>query len=104
MAFYDFSKTDKESAVAQTTISECEPTLKKRVQIFSSLATRLFFLLLLLADVLWIGYALIRMGIALIGIGVSGGKVGYFKTLAEKGWIYVRRSLVCGVSLLIALC
>lgn len=108
MAIYDFSKADKSAAVVQPHVtdntSEEQPPISRRDQIFSTVATRLFFLLLLCADVLWIGYALLKFCIALAGLAFSGGKVSYFKHLIDKSWVSIRRSLVCGVSLLIAIC
>ncbi|MBS0605174.1 MAG: hypothetical protein JSS60_09105 [Verrucomicrobia bacterium] len=119
MAIYDFSKADKtgasasalpqrrfpdEGASAAPEMTDTPPQLSRRDQIFSALAARLFFFLLFLADLLWIGYALIRLAVALIGMAVTGGKVGYFMLLCEKAWVSSRRSFVCGVSLLVALC
>ncbi len=120
MAIYDFSKVDKTQTQATTLsqgqflpdVSSAAPEVNEesanfssqRSQIFSAIAARLFFFLLLLADFLWIGYVLIRFAVALIGIVVTGGKADYFKLLQEKAWVSLRRSLVCGVSLLVALC
>lgn len=119
MAIYDFSKVDKTranasaclkphlsdvGASAEPEITDAPRVLRQRDQIFSALAARLFFLLLLIANLLWIGYALIRLVVALIGRAVTGGKTSYFTLLSEKTWICARRSFVCGVSLLVALC
>lgn len=120
MAIYDFSKVEKSESNAsvfpqsrhpdeQNTSAASEqdpsPNLKvnKRDQIFSAIAARLFFLLLVAADLIWICYALAQMVFSAIGYSVTGGRVPYFKTLSEKAWITLRRSLVCGVSLMIAL-
>jgi hypothetical protein len=34
---------------------------------------------------------------------LTAGRVGYFNSLGGKAWVSLRRSLVCGVSLFIAL-
>ena len=119
MAIYDFPKVEK-SEVKATLLprqgsSEEEPPAaagitdslaaeqSSRDQIFSALAARLFFILLFAADLIWALYNLTLLAVALAGFALTGGKVEYFKLLNEKGWISLRRSLVCGVSLLIAL-
>ena len=48
-------------------------------------------------------YALVLLSYSLIGLLCTGGKVPHFKTFSDKYWISLRRSLVCGVSLLITL-
>lgn len=104
MAIYDFSSTDKNglSATAQVEAAP-PPQVRRRDQIFSATATRLFFVLLIAGDLLWTCFAFGRMAFAVIGYCVTGGRVPYFKDLSERAWIGLRRSLVCGVSLLIAL-
>ena len=70
---------------------------------FSSLAARLFFFLLLLADMLWAVYAVVLFSFGMTGMFLSFGKSSYFREVREKGSISLRRSLVCGISLFIAL-
>ncbi len=120
MAIYDFPKEAK--ARLKTSVAFCEsPTIEakssidsemgaaaekepsKKDQIFSGVATRLFFLLLVAADLLWVCYALVQMSVCALGYLVTAGKVSGFKRLSEKAWIALRRSLVCGVSLIVAL-
>lgn len=119
MAIYDFPKVEKRevnaSLLPRQGSSEEEPPAAAEItdalaaesspkdQIFSALAARLFFVLLFAADLIWALYNLTLLVIALTGFALTGGKVEYFKLLSEKGWISLRRSLVCGVSLLIAL-
>ena len=118
MAIYDFSKVDKNGmkvpvipevrskeapAAEQVAPGESQPQSCRRDQIFSAVAARLFFVLLLIGDLLWICFSLIRLCVALAGIACTGGKVPFFKTLGEKAWISSRRSIVCGVCLLLAL-
>lgn len=120
MAVYDFSKTEKEefktSPLPRMRYSEQElfsssPELKaplpskvsQRSSIFSAIAARLFFLLLFAADLLWACYAVLNLGFSLLGVTFSGGKAKAFKARSDKAWISLRRSLVCGVSLFLAL-
>lgn len=117
MAIYDFSKAEKDefktSPIPQKQYAEemsADPETKTAPEqtdssgrFFSSLAARLFFVLLLAADLLWTCYALVLMTIALLGSGFSLGKAPYFNKLKESAWVSLRRSLVCGVSLFIAL-
>src|SRR5271170_4108942 len=119
MAIYDFSKAEesevKTSALTQRCHADEEGSSagsgnevfqtkeKKRDRIFSAMAARLFFLLLVAADLLWIGYALVLLAISVVGFSFTGGRVPYFKNLSEKAWVVLRRSLVCGISLIIAL-
>jgi hypothetical protein len=118
MAIYDFSKVEKnvlktsplpqnrpiEEEEASTESSAAfHVKTKKRDQFFSALCARFFFLLLLIGDLLWTCYALVLFSSSLIGMILTSGKSHYFKTLRENAWISLRRSLVCGVALLIAL-
>jgi hypothetical protein len=107
MAIYDFSKAEKEElspSPSEPEMVECpQPHPKKRDRFFSSLAARLFFLLLLMGNLLWTCYALFRLLFCMTGRLATGDKMSVFKTKGEKAWISLRRSLVCGVSLFIAL-
>jgi hypothetical protein len=119
MAIYDFSKAEKSALNASmltqkrsseednSTASEMNEDLQLKANrwdpIFSTLAARLFFLLLVVADLLWLCYALVQMAFAVAGFLATRGKVPYFKNLSEKAWVTLRRSLVCAVSLMIAL-
>ncbi|MES2122276.1 MAG: hypothetical protein V4492_05810 [Chlamydiota bacterium] len=74
-----------------------------RDRFFSTLVTRLFFFLLLLGDCFWTVYALFLFLFASVGSALTMKKVRYFCTLKETAWISLRRALVCGISLFIAL-
>src|SRR5690348_9376443 len=109
MAIYDFSKAEKTELHASTLSQnqdfgeEIPPESEilqaqthKRDRWFSAVAARLFFSLLLIGYLFWTCYAL-------IGRLLTADKVSFFKVVGEKAWISLRRSLVCGVSLFIAL-
>ena len=115
MAIYDFSKAEKEelkladngfenedfssgSDISQT----FQPKVKTRDRLFSGFAARFFFLVLLIGDLMWTCFSLLRLSVSLIGRMVTVDKFPYFKVLGEKAWISLRRSLVCGVSLFLA--
>ena len=119
MAIYDLSKTEQNglktspllqhSYVEEEILNAPKETEKSEVpensrgRFFSSLAARLFFLLLLIGDLLWTCYALSLLCFSLIGTVFSWGKSRYFNGFKDKAWVSLRRSLVCGVSLFIAL-
>src|SRR5579871_3823162 len=107
MAIYDIFNAEKSSldyaAVEEKQEVVSTETPLKRSRFFSSLAARLFFLLLLAGDFLWAGYSLLLFLFGAVGQLVTGSKVCYFKDVRENAWISLRRSLVCGVCLFIAL-
>lgn len=118
MAIFDFSKVEKSDldpsllppkrqSEEEKTFAEAEASAQsipsKRDRIFSATAARLFFLLLFVADLLWICYALSQLAFAVVGYCVTGGRHTTFKNLSEKAWVTLRRSLVCGISLFITL-
>lgn len=120
MAIYDFSKAEKNELNAslpsqhhnfeeEETLTESEAAemlqvkSNKKDRFFSAFAARLFFLLLLIGNMLWTCWALLRVAFSLIGQVATANKVNCFKKVRESSWISLRRSLVCGVSLFIAL-
>ena|ERR1700722_2884937 len=116
MAIYDFSKSEdtefKTPPLPQSREYEEESfdqsqslrgSAPKRDRFFSAFAARLFFALLLIGNVVWACYALARFSFCMLGRLLTGGRATYFKAAGEKAWISLRRSLVCGVSLFIAL-
>lgn len=115
MAIYDMfdSKEKRESASAeivdkagvepQVEGQESKP-FNKRDQFFSATASRLFFLLLLGADLVWAVYAFTLFMITTFLTLATGFKVASFQKASAKSWISVKRSLVCGLALVLALC
>lgn len=120
MAIYDFSKSEKNERNASalrnhhsieeeefSAESEMAGTLQSKVKtrdrFFSSLAARLFFMLLLGGNFLWTCYALVRLSFSLTGRLLTADKATFFTSISEKAWVSLRRSLVCGVSLFLAL-
>jgi hypothetical protein len=119
MAIYDFSKSENDEFKTSPLPQNCkyeeesfdEPPMDdqrpgiahKRDRFFSAFAARLFFGLLLIGNLVWACYAILRFSFCMLGRLLTGGNVGYFKSAGEKAWVSLRRSLVCGVSLFIAL-
>jgi hypothetical protein len=86
----------------------CEETLngqqiQKNSSFFSSLAARIFFFLLLIGDVLWLCYALVLFVLSFSGALLSFSKIKLFVELRANAILTLKRSLVCGISLLVAL-
>ncbi len=70
---------------------------------FSGIAARLLFLLLFVGDLLWTAYS----GVLLIFSGsvalLTFCKAGAFLKLVRRAWLSLKRALICGLSLLVAL-
>ena len=104
MAIYDFLNAEKgelDSATDLNTLSA--PTIPQGSKWFSLVATRMFFLLLLLADILWGCYAALLSILSFCGLLLTGFKAQGFKVVHRNALISLRRSMVCGVSLFVAL-
>lgn len=87
---------EPQAAVHQTQLS-------RRDRFFSSLTARLFFLLLLLADILWFFYAVMVFAVSGLLRLATGSKILFLNHLSSRMWLTIKRSLVCGLSLFITL-
>jgi len=115
MAIYDIfnaEKCDKSSdtpLLEEIQVAAAEETAPmpdlqpKKGRFFSSLSARLFFFLLLLGDLLWMCYAVALMLFALFGSAVTLGRIPLFAELRANAWLTLKRAIVCGIALLIAL-
>ncbi len=105
MAIYEFSNAEKNTVKTEVPLEaeQVEAKTSKRDRFVSSLTARLFFLLLLSGDILWTMYCFIVLIIGLIGMLATGGKRVTFKNVRDNALISLRRALVCGVALFIAL-
>lgn len=81
---------------------EREPFLQES-NFFSSLAARLFFLLLFWADLIWMVYAVFLLTVFSFLHLCFLGKVSWFEERIAGAVRTCKRSLVCGVSLFVAL-
>lgn len=110
MAIYNIFNAEKSSLdyapveeQQEVVVAQAPPAVEKRSGVFSAIAARLFFSLLLLGDFLWAGYSFLLFAFGAIGQLFTVSKVKYFREVRENAWISLRRSLVCGVCLFIAL-
>lgn len=79
----------------------CEESAKS--SLFSSLAARLFFFLLLIGDLLWLAYGFIVFLFSIIAVLITRGKAPFCIELRNNAFLTLKRSLVCAISLLVAL-
>ena len=111
MAIYDIFEVEKEEETVAPEEGgssfqqepEPEEACRKRDRFFSALAARLFFFLLLIGDVLWFGYSMVVFVMNSVLSFITLRRVAYFKNASSRAWISIRRSLVCGLALFIAL-
>ena len=106
MAIYDiFEEVEKETEQLELPLGHrTSPRMEMpKDKFFSSVAARLFFALLLLADILWSAFSLIRF-VALSLMHLAFGlKNEQLKKYQAKSWLNVKRSLICGLSLFVTL-
>lgn len=69
-------------------------------RLFSSVAARLFFLFLLVVDLLWGMYALLALLLSYVG---SLFHKGAFEALRQKSTLTLKRACVCGISLFVGI-
>ncbi len=92
---------EKESIPSdETSIKEA---IQKKSGFFSSLAARIFFFLLLIGDMVWLCYALALFIFSIIGSLITLCRLKVFSELRENAILTLKRSLVCGLSLMVAL-
>ncbi|WP_420422254.1 hypothetical protein [Simkania sp.] len=78
-----------------------DPETKSRF--FSALAARLFFFMLLLADVAWCVYATALFGISLGLNLLTGFRLNALRRFHRRRYLNFKRCFVCGISLVVAL-
>ncbi len=98
MAIYDFSTKPREEEAEEFPLA---PQQVQKASLFAALSSRLLFLLLLGADLLWMGYTLASSLVLLPSLFLASGKKR--RASLTKKWIALRRSLVCAVALVVAL-
>ena len=112
MAIYDISEVKKLESTEEPSSSKeflenpeesIGKPLKQKDRIFSAVLARLFFILLFLGDCLWIIYALLLFTVSGVGMLLSLGKIQGFSKLNTTARLTIKRALVCGISLFIAL-
>lgn len=84
-------------------IAEAEKVPFSWEPFFSSVCARLFFLLLIVFDGLWFSYLIFKMSIySLLQLGFMGSSSSLQARLV-KNWVSLKRSLICALSLFVAL-
>ena len=74
-----------------------------KAHLFSSIAVRLFFFILLIADLAWGIFTLIAFVLALVGNAITGFAFFRIKKCCLRLWLNLKRFCVCGLSLVVAL-
>lgn len=102
MAIYDIFEFDKKEE-APPEAETFQASVSRRDRFFSSLTARLFFLLLLVADLLWFCYAVGVLICSSALLCATLFKSSLLKKIQAKMWLTIKRALVCAISLLITL-
>jgi len=76
---------------------------ESKSRFFSSVAARLFFFMLLIADMAWGVYATALFSISLMLNSVTGFRVKVLRRFHAKRYLNLKRAFVSGISLLVAL-
>ena len=101
MAIVDIQKENEAEDMAMPAPEEKQPSSWEAF--FSATCARLFFLLLIIFDALWFCYTVFKMGIySVLQLGFLGSSNALQARIA-KSWISLKRSLICALSLLVAL-
>jgi len=111
MAIYDISehvdkktKEERNAVDLSSHISNLGENKKiSETHIFSSIAARLFFLMLFIADVAWGLFTFSILVFAFLGNIMTGCAFSRIKKYCFHLWLNLRRSCVCGISLVVAL-
>ena len=105
MAIYDIFEQQQTAHAAppQPEPETRQEPLRTPDRLFTRIAARLFFILLLIADLLWASYSLLLLLFTSLATLLTAGRVAPMRKYALKFWISTRRSLVCGLSLILAL-
>jgi len=84
-------------------VEAVDAPFSKKDRLFSSLAARALFFVLLLADLLWALYAFSRLVLMSVVYAATAFKSDWVKDRCDNAYTALRRSLVCAVCLFIAL-
>jgi len=114
MAIYEIFEGDKGEAADDDSLLQGElfenlegfeesqaQSMKDRIM--STLFARIFFFLLLLADLIWGAYVVTFFVFSSLMMLVTAGKNPFFKRVQERYFLSLKRFFVCGISLFVAL-
>lgn len=99
MAIYNISDGDSKKIGKDKNGS----SVRIRDLFFSGLMARLFFLILLVADLLWVLYAAFLVAFSVLLQLITFFKTASLREFTAFSWLKLKRSLVCGISLGVAL-
>lgn len=99
MPIYDIFETKEPEQLA----SPSEPFNHPKDRFFSSLTARLLFFVLLLGDIAWGAYSLGKLLIFGPLHLLTFSRMPFLGRICGKSWTGLKRSGICGLSLLIAL-
>ncbi len=79
------------------------PKESEKSNIFSALAARFFFFLLLLADIVWGAYSLVAVIVKAVLHLISFTQIAPLKKSLDRSFLSLKRSIVCAIALMIAI-
>ena len=89
--------------ISDTTLNGKNFSLEEKGELFATIAARLFFFILLIADILWGVFTLaLLMGTLLLNLAV-GFKVDRLKTFLSKRYLNLKRASICSIALVVSL-
>lgn len=100
MAIYDIKQHSGQQEEKQPQQPE-KVCIKDRI--FSTIAARLFFLLLLVGDIAWGSLSFAMSVLYLVSNILTGFKFGFFKRRLKKAALSSRRALICFLALIVAI-
>ncbi|CAM0117620.1 hypothetical protein RSOCI_04665 [Rhabdochlamydiaceae symbiont of Dictyostelium giganteum] len=101
MTIYDISHSE-ESHESASSEPELPFSSSPRERLFSSIATRVFFSLLFIADGFWVVFLFIKLFLLLPLSLITWGRSEKIQHHLSQSFISLRRAFVCGISLFIA--
>jgi len=103
MPIYDIFDTKEEFQAPPEEKEARQVPYTKKDRFFSSLTARVLFFILFLADIVWMAYAASLVVLCGFFSLVSWFRWPLANYVMRKQWIALKRSSVCGLSLLISL-
>ena len=102
MAIFDIKEVKEEEVMEE---GAAAPVIADgpKDRFFSSMTARVLFFLLLLGDLIWLSWTLVKMVLFVPLFLVTFGRTSFINNRVHKGWINLKRSVICGLSLAIAL-
>ena len=115
MAIFDMynttSKEESKESVFASDLSAHAATFEQKVKaasfskdrLLSMVCIRLFFLVLLVADLFWGAFCLLKMVFCLMLSGCFFYKKEVWENSLSRAWLSLKRSMVCGLSLFVSI-